>query len=1271
MTHFCVLFSILCCSCEYDSEFDTLSAFPGNLQRKTIDEIDLVEAESVDVENLTTIEPIVPEDTTPKGPSIIEPFPGVKGFPFNRSEADVADGSVVRLDEFLTGIKKSGKRQLKPEDGHLLSTPFSSVGFAVGDFDRDSLPDLFVADQQTGGRLYRNKGDFRFEDVTAIAGIEQANCWGVTPTIVDINNDGLLDIYLCCYNTPNRLFVNRGRRFVEQSDRFGLDFKGASSAASFADYDRDGDLDLYLVTHRLPPINLPDKLPVDREPGKPPRIKEEYREANHLIPYLNGGFVPVESGQYDRIYRNDGSKYLDVTEEVISQSQPYRGNTAIWFDFNDDKWPDIFVANDNKDPNQLLKNLGPDGDGVVRFEDATLDVFDKETWFSKGTSLIDLNGDSRLDLLVAGDVPEQPSQRIIQRGNLFGKDGDSWFLNVARPSQTFSNSAYLSLSRGPFVEIAKSMGIHATGSTSGIACWDLDNDGFEDIWFCNGAVRSFLDNDLNKELRSITDGEKKNRSSVFWSEKSKEAAIDAVYRMTESGTFELVSEQWGVKQSDVSRAVGGADLDLDGDIDVITIDHAGRVVIYKNAIGNENAIQLDLVGHNSNAIGIGALITLTTGEGEFDRVRYISGSGSFLSSQASRVHFGLGVNDSVQTVEIEWPSGNRQTLSGLAANYRYEIREPTTSRSIGKGLRLELNRSMFSEVDVLLRGRAAEELPYEDFDRQPFLPAKHSQLGPGHAWGDIDGDGDDDLFVGGAAFEKPTLYRNEGGFKFNLVETAAFDGDVRCEDLGAVLFDCDSDGDLDLFVVSGGVESKLSSSAMQDRLYINNGSGQFEKSSERLPVYQSSGGPVCVADYNNDGLIDIFVGGRIVPDKFPARPKSVLLKNIGGRFANVTSTVAEEVADVGMVSGCNWIDVDTDGRLDLMLVCQYGATHCFKNVDGKLIDVSKQSGLQNRTGLFNSITPGDIDNDGDTDFVVGNLGTNTTMAADFEKPYGLYSFTTPEDQILVEAHFSGGKAYPLRSLDRFTEVDEQLGKLSESNLQFSKTEIGEIAAKAGWQQTQLDLVNTLESGIWINESDSASVKFRFVALPTIAQSSPIFGVQLADLNGDGDLDLFAVQNFLEVQPTMERFAGGRGVLLMGKGNGQFEMPGIDSGIVVRESGRSATKVDLNADGRCDLVAATNDSGIKFYSNDSTHTPFAIDVRRMSERKNYIGAKVYFRFTDDSIQLHQIVSNSGYLSQSPPIVYSGLNNDKEIESIQITWPDGTSRSGTVENLLRSR
>ena len=1266
----CVCFCACFCACEYDREFDTLSAFPANAQRKTVDEIEFVAVEAAEANDdakLLAIDRAVVEPISNE-PSVIKPAAGVKGIPFVQSSTQNS-GSFVRLDEYLTGIPAIEKRVLNKDESDLLSTPFCSVGIAVGNLVGDSLPDIFVADQQTGGRLFENGGDFGFKEVTEIAGLKQSKCWGVAPILVDINNDGLLDIYLCCYKSPNRLFINRGRKFAEQAEQYGLNFRGASAGAGFADFDRDGDLDLYLVTHRLPPTRLPDKLPVDREPGKPPRIKEEYREANHLIEYKDGRYVPVESGQYDRVYLNDGNKFTDMTETGIVPKEPYRGNAARCFDFNDDGWPDIFVANDKKDPDLLLKNLGLNSDGEIQFQDVTKEMLATTTWFSKSTSLSDLNGDGRLDLLVAGDAYRSKSKQAVSRGNLFGKDGDSWFLSGATPLQMFGNSAHVILADGPMVELAKALGISASGSTSAIATADFDSDGNEEIWFSNGAVRPFLDNDLNSALRQKPE-DKSFEADDFWQKQKTVADVDVVCRKNSTGEFEAVNSDWEITQASLVRASATSDLDNDGDIDVVTIDHNGEIVIFKNGLEAENSIQIQLVGQDGNRFGLGATIKVF-GAGETEMVRYVSTSGSFLSSQSPTIHFGVGNIENVGSVEIDWPRGNKQTLNSLATNYKYEIQEPNSSRAIGRGLKMELGRSLFVSQEVELSELPQQELPFDDFEQQPMLPFKFSQLGPGHAWGDIDGDGDDDLFVGGAAFEKSMLFENKGKFEFAPLATDAFDNDFRCEDMGAVFFDLEGDGDVDLFVVSGGVESKLPTNAMLDRLYLNDGNGNFEKSTDRVPEYRASGGPVSVVDFDRDGQLDVFVGGRVVPGNFPAIPQSVLLKNKNGKLELASEEVAPGLSKTGMVTGSCWADVDGDGWNELMLTCQLGSTKCFQNVRGKLIDVSERAGLAQQVGFFNSLIPGDIDNDGDTDFVVGNFGTNTQYRATAEEPYRLQRLKFNKAETLLESYSVSGKRYPLRSLDLFQRNSVAMFESYKNSEQFSRLEIDQLIADSGAQPVQQIEANAFESGVWINESNSAGIQFRFEALPLLAQSSPIFGGQLVDVDADGFLDLFAVQNLLEVNPLIERFGSGRGLLLVGDGTGKFQLPEIDGGVVVRGSGRSATTVDLNSDGRCDLVAATSGDGFKFFANKSRHVPFAIDMRQASEGKSYLGAKVILTFVDGSQQLHQITSNSGYLSQSAPIVYSGLKNNKDVDTIRIDWPDGSTQTGSVNSLLRNR
>ena len=1221
----CCAVLLLCTSCEYDNEFDALSSFPGNNKKLELSELDLIEVRRAKVaESIVSDLPEIPDSF--KANSKVEISAGVAAVTLEKPRANaLSRGSFTVLSSAETGVVENQFLDFDEQNADKLRSPFSATGIAIGDLNGDGLPDMFIANQQTGGRLFRNMGDMKFTDITASSGIEIESMWGTSATLVDINNDGLLDIYLCGYNVPNRLYVCRGRKFIEQADRYGLAFKGACVGASFADYDRDGDLDVFLLTN--------------------------------------------QSGQFDRLMRNDGYEFTDVTNESLIGKQSYHGMSTVWCDFNNDQWPDLYVTNDFKDPDQLLENLGPDDDGLVTFKDVSENVLAKSTWLAKGVELSDINNDGELDFLVAGHLAAKNVDRVNSQGDLFESRSARRFLNSGQTTKRIGNSISIKMGNGRFTDVGNLCGLAATNWTTSIRSGDFDNDGMEDLLFANGNTRPFLDNDLNRTRRNSIDDRTSSSNDSFWLDKDLAPATNMAFKNHGDLQFEKVGETWGLSQNGVTQVAAVADLDNDGDLDAVTTGYKDSINICRNDINADNVISFRLGGVQSNTFCIGAEIRLTVDSESNQQVRRLVTSRGFMASEAPIAHFGIGDADSVNRVEISWPNGEVQTLRRLKPNLVYRIQEPETKKPIGKRKDFIRDNNLFASANELFGGAVAE-LSFDDFDQQPLQRFKHSQQGPCLAWADVDGDDDYDLFIGGPRFEAPRIFVNQGRGRFQPIRSETFESDAVCEDVGAVFFDFDQDGDQDLYVVSGGVETESGSKTMQDRLYRNNGQGRFERDNGALPDLAFSGAAVSVVDFDNDQRMDLFVGGRVVPGEYPAAPRSALLRNVGKKFVDATEQFAADLKNIGMVTGCNWSDVDADGKLDLLVTTELGPVHCFLNRGNRFENVTEAAGLGGRRGFYNSIAAGDFDNDGDTDFVVGNIGTNTTLSISNEEPRIFYSarFKGNEKSILIEAVKRDGQEFVADSFDAIVEALPRLKDSFESSKQFTSTPLNEIFdADVLADAVRLE-VNSLESGLLINESEPGSINFNFQPLPNLAQTSPIFGIQPCDLNGDGYLDLYLLQNNSHVNERFEALDNGDGLLMFGDGTGQFIPQTTDAGISIPGNGTALTTMDINNDEKADLVAAVNGEPVQTFLSKSRHSPFAIDLMKIRREKNHIGAKVTIVFRNGSRQLHEIRSSNGHLSQSPPIVFTGVNYSKnEIEEIQIQWPDGDKISGTIKDL----
>jgi hypothetical protein len=539
------------------------------------------------------------------------------------------------------------------------------------------------------------------------------------------------------------------------------------------------------------------------------------------------------------------------------------------------------------------------------------------------------------------------------------------------------------------------------------------------------------------------------------------------------------------------------------------------------------------------------------------------------------------------------------------------------------------------------------------------------------AWGDVNGNGYDDVFIGGSAGFPGKIFFNQGNGQFKNALQFCFTYDVRSEDMGALFIDPDRDGDLDLYVVSGGVECEPGDILLRDRLYINDGTGNFQKGSlDLLPDIRSSGSVVAAADIDGDSHLELFIGGRIIPGKYPESPQSYVLRYKGSKYEDVTDVFAPEIKQSGMVTSALFTDVDGDHQPDLLVTYEWGPVRYFHNENGKLIDRTSQAGLANQQGWYNSISGGDMDNDGDTDYLVGNFGLNTKYQASTTKPEIMYygDFEGNGIKRIIEAKYENGICLPHRGLGCSSGAMPMIKQKLPTYHKFAITSLQDIYTENRINDAEQFEINNLASGVLINQTDNkGQVRLEFQPLPRIAQASPIFGSAVCDINGDGNLDLYVVQNFYGPQRETGYMDGGVSLLLLGNGKGQFESvaPAI-SGLIVPWDGTSLTIGDLNQDQRPDFIAGVNSRNFKIFLNQTQSKSMAIRISDLSEGQNYIGAKVSVNFSDNSIQLHEVSAGGGYLSQSAPVVFIGEGtSQRKVKSIHIRWPDGLIKKFEVD------
>jgi hypothetical protein len=1068
-----------------------------------------------------------------------------------------------------------------------LETAMFGGGVAVGDFDGDGRSDMYLSRPYGGNRLYRNLGDFKFQDVTDSAGLGDDPSWGGGVTFADVNNDGSLDIYACIHAGPNRLYINqRDGTFLEQASRYGLDFRGASVMMAFADYDRDGDLDGYLLTNRLPP-------PKSLAMGRAERVNgqwivpEEFREYKDVLEHPDGSPVVVDAGQYDHLFQNAGTdstgqmRFVEVSRDAGISGNDH-GLAATWWDYDDDGFPDLYVANDFTDPDHLYHN---NKDGT--FTDVAATALPHTPWFSMGVDVADINNDGRFDLLATDMAGTTHYKQKVGMGEMSSR---VWFLDQPVPRQYMRNALFVNSGTSRFWEAAYLTGLANTDWTWSVRWEDLDNDGWVDLFVTNGMTRDWQNGDLKQRVERLG-GKESPAGRAFWLEQPPKAEPNLAFRNERDWRFEEVGRAWGLDHVGVSFGAALADLDNDGDLDIVVNNFQEPASIYRNQSTSGNRIVVHLRGTSSNRFGVGAKIEVATAAGK--QVRYATLSRGFMSCAGSAWHFGLGDSPVVESLIVNWPSGVAQEFRNLPANQAIVITEAKTS-DISRSSRKPL--PFFREASVLATVRHLET-PYDDFAEQPLLPYKLSQLGPGMAWADIDNDGDDDGYIGGAAGQAGSLVMNRDGQFVVSPQSTTPDGvfamDHAAEDMGAVFFDVDSDGDQDLYCVSGGVEQSPGHASLRDRLYLNDGHGKFSQAPEdALPDDRDSGGVVAAADYDRDGDLDLFVGGRVIPGQYPLPAVSRLLRNNStqgnAKLVDVTMEVAAALHQSGLVTGAVWSDANQDGWVDLLVSHEWGPVKLFLNKEGQFTDVTGAAGLANRHGWWKGISAGDLDHDTDIDYVVTNMGWNTKYHASAEHPQLLYlgDFDGNGRPQLIEAEYEDSILYPMRGKSCSSHAIPSLAQRFTTFHEFATAPLSDIYTQPCLDRAQRWRIDTLESGVLIN---NGKAEFTFQPLPRWAQIAPSFGSALTDVDGDGHVDILLVQNFYSPQLETGRMDGGMGMLLLGDGSGNFTpLPADRSGIVIPADARSIALTDTNLDGRLDLVVGVNNGPPLVLERESTH-----------------------------------------------------------------------------------
>ena len=1168
-----------------------------------------------------------------------------------RTEAAASLFSLLSLGD--TGVNFTHPIDVSHPMKRLYASTFACGCVALGDVDGDGMLDIFMTSGPRDNVLYRQTAPWKFEDITTAAGVAAPGTWSAGASFADVDGDGDSDLYVCNYDSPNLLYLNDGHgKFAEAAAAWGVAISDASAAVSWCDYDRDGDLDFYLLCNQFTREGgkLADA-PIEVDPvTKKVRAKPEFAKYYRPKERTPGSDVwDYETyGRDDFLFRNDGGKFTDVTAEAGVKADGY-GNSATWWDANGDGWLDLYVGNDYNSPDKLYISSG-----TGKFTDLAAKVLPHTTWFSMGADTADINNDGRIDFMMADMSNTTHYMSKLSMGEM----GPFYpFLRESVPQQFMRNTLFLNTGVPRFQEVASMAGVSSTDWSWAIKFGDYDNDGRIDLFVTNGVSRMFNDADHRRNSEEFS-------SVSEWNYYEKQPPLkirNLSFRNEGDLQFKKTGEKWGLDFEGMSYSAASGDLDGDGDLDLVVCNLEDPVHLYRNNSSGAHLAGVQLRAAKGNTRGIGARVEITSATlGR--QVRQLNPDTGFLSCNEQALHFGLGA-DTEFSMTVLWPSGQTQEFEKCAVDQLLTVRMPDAPAS-PQSLPDKAPPPLFT-VAPAPKAMLHKETPFKDFEREPLLPNAMSQWGPGLALGDVDGDGDDDIYLGGAAGFPGKLFRNEGKGRFVDSFETALESDSASEDMGAVLFDADGDGDTDLYVVSGGNECSPGDTVLRDRLYLNDGLGNFASATAaNLPDLRDSGGCVAAADFDRDGDLDLFVGGRAVPGRYPVTPESRLLQNKGGVFTDATDSLAPGLRLSGLVTGAVWSDADGDGWLDLMTSNEWGPVKLFRNHDGRLADETKEAGLEPYRGWWNSLAAADLDHDGDMDLVAANFGLNTKYKASPEHPelvfYGDLDGSGKSN--IVEAKFENDTLYPVRGLSCSSGAMPDIRKRLPTFRNFASSTLQDIYGDRLAKALRLEC-HTLLSGVFLN---NGKAHFTFQPLPREAQMSPGFGLCLTDVDGDGHTDCYMVQNFFHPQIETGRMNSGLSQLLRGDGKGGLAVVSPRaSGLVLPGDARALVTLDIQGDGRPDFFVAQNDGPVLAMLNNEPSGNRRLVVRLAGPAGNpsAIGARIRMKCGAAAPQTAEVSAGSGYLSQQSASSSFGLGRETASPEIEVRWPDGTTTSQT--------
>ncbi len=1048
---------------------------------------------------------------------------------------DNTDSLFTKLEASKTGINfvneiKNGKNM----NIFKYRNFYNGGGVSIGDINNDGLADVFFTSNIGENKLYLNKGNFKFQDISKSSGIVITKSWSTGVAMIDINGDGLLDIFVC--NAGNgidatrksELFINNGNlTFTEKAAEYNLADTGITTHAAFFDYDKDGDLDVYILNNSFIPVsslNYSNK----RE------LRDKDWKVNNIL-----------KGGGDKLMRNDNGKFVDVSESAgIYGSLIGFGLGVTVGDVNGDSYEDIYISNDFYERDYLYIN---NKNGT--FSEQIQSWASHTSQSSMGADMADINNDGKADIFVTDMLPEG-DERLKTTTSFDNFDLFTRKLKLDFFNQYMQNTLQLNSDNNQFLEIANYAGVSKTDWSWGALLFDMDNDGFKDIYVCNGinndlTNQDFMDFFANGLMQQMVVTGKKEQIENIIAKMPSTPIPNYAFRNNKNLTFTNEATNWGLDTPSFSNGAAYGDLDNDGDLDLIVNNVNQEAFVYRNNSEKNKAnhfVKVKLKGENLNKFAIGSVVELFSGK-EILRQELIPTRG-FQSSIDYVLTFGIGAKK-IDSLRVIWPNLKTQTIKKIKNNSTLTLKIGDAVLAKQK-VEIAINK-LFSEKSNSMA--AHFENDYIDFDFEGLISKMLSQEGPAFAVADVNGDGNEDVFIGGAKGQSGKIYLNKGNESFVQSPQKELEKDMLFEDTAASFFDADQDGDMDLLIGSGG-NDKADQSNYKNRLYLNNGKGVFVKSNSNIPTTNTNVAVIAAYDFDDDGDIDVFIGSRSVPGVYGIVPKHLFLENDGkGNFTNVTDKKAFKLNEVGMITDAVWEDIDNDGKKDLIIVGDWMAPRIFKNTGKRLADY--KSNLINYSGFWNAVSCVDLNNDGKKDLVLGNRGTNTAYKATTSNPMKLFvnDFDNNGTIEQISTRSIGGRDLPIPLKQELAKQIPMIKKENLSYTDYSKKSFQELFKQDVIENSIQHTVTIQESVIAINKGNG---NFQVTALPKEVQFSTVNAICTMDVNKDGILDIILGGNQYGFKPQFSRIDANFGSVLIGNKKGTYTwLPYAESGFVVK------------------------------------------------------------------------------------------------------------------------